>query len=238
MTNAMRKRQYLIGKKFGRLKVISEAPSRTYPCGQSPRRSVCRCDCGKIIEVSNSHLTTGQIQSCKCLRREIVTAACFVHGHTPWGKPQSRTYQCWSKMISRCIHPSQHGFKNYGGRGISVCQRWMSFVNFLSDMGDKPEGKTIERINNNGNYEPGNCRWATQKEQQRNRRNNRILTVCGITACLAALCEHFGLYSSLVQNRLKSGWTVYNAFTTPILRPQSGRAKTPRQPAASSCPCR
>jgi hypothetical protein len=141
-----------------------------------------------------------------------------VHGHA-LAKGVAPVYSTWSKMVDRCINPNLKEYKRYGGRGISVCERWRVFENFLADMGEKPPGLSIDRIKNGGNYEPGNCRWATPTQQQRNRRDNRIFTVRGITACLEELCDRYGLYHSLVQARIdKLGWSVEDAFT---IKPQT-----------------
>lgn len=116
-------------------------------------------------------------------------------------------------MKDRCSNPKNKAFRWYGGRGISVCKRWMSFENFLVDMGDRPDGKFIERKNNNGNYEPGNCKWASKKEQARNTRTNRFETAFGITATLVELCERFDVGYKMVWARLSYGWGIEDALT-------------------------
>ncbi len=123
-------------------------------------------------------------------------------------------------MIRRCENPRCTGFDNYGGRGITVCPRWRnSFADFLEDMGERPVGTVLDRFpNNNGNYEPGNCRWATVKESSRNRRSSRIVEVLGMRGCLAELAEHFGLPVGAVRARLYLGWSNERAFTTPLRR--------------------
>jgi len=128
------------------------------------------------------------------------------------------TYESWHQMIQRCTNPKNDSFDRYGGRGIAVCKRWLaSFPAFLEDMGARPSFKhSIERCENSGNYEPGNCRWATKKEQQRNMRSNRMLTHDGKTMCLAAWAEQIGLSTLSLSSRLRLGWTVEEALTIPI----------------------
>lgn len=194
----------IIGLTFGRLKVIAEAESR------HGRRSLCLCVCGKIKTVRNAYLRVGRVVSCGCKRAD--TPHHLTHGHTRVGK-RSRTYNSWFGMIDRCRNPNHHAYLDYGGRGITVCDRWRKFANFLADMGGCPPGLSIDRYpDNNGNYEHGNCRWATHKEQNRNQRANRVLTVHGVTACLAELCDHFSVRRSLVEARLHRGWPAERAF--------------------------
>lgn len=144
------------------------------------------------------------------------------HGFTkgPRGtrdKITSGTYNTWVNMISRCKYENLPAYKDYGGRGITVCERWMDFQNFLDDMGTRPAGTSIDRINNDGNYEPGNCRWATGVEQCKNRRSNRMLTLNGKTMCLTDWCSEFGITRAAVTFRLKRGWTLEKSLSAPIM---------------------
>lgn len=207
-------RKSLIGKTFARLTVIGEAESRRYACGSLRRRSLVLCECGKTFDVDNTQLVLGKSGSCGCLHKELVSAQQKKHGHTIGGP--SPTYATWNTMTDRCTNPSNKQWSDYGGRGISVCSRWRSFECFLFDMGVKPAGTTIERINNNGNYCPENCRWATRTEQCRNKRNNHVVTFRGVTGCLVKMCELFSVSYALVRQRINSyGWSIEDAFTRP-----------------------
>jgi len=138
------------------------------------------------------------------------------HGNQTHGMSSSPEYRAWRTMISRCKNPNASAYKNYGGRGISVCQRWVeSFENFLSDMGRRPSGLSIDRINNDGNYEPGNCRWATRTEQARNSRMAKPLTFRGETMCFSAWAERTGIHWLTLYKRIKRGWSVEKALVTP-----------------------
>ncbi len=215
----MSSRLSLVGLKFGRLKVIADGPGYTAPCGTHAKTSVCLCDCGNQTIVINSTLRTGSSQSCGCLRRERTSIARTSHGHTK-GRYPSPTYYSWVSMWQRCTNPNNKHFKDYGGRGIKICERWRQFGTFLEDMGVRPTGLTIERIENAKGYEPGNCAWETQKVQSRNKRTNRIYTVAGITGCILELCEHFGISFSTVSWRLRRNWSPEHAFT---FKPDSGQ---------------
>lgn len=158
------------GRKFGRLTVKSFVSK-----GVNSSRNIwlCVCDCGKEKEVSIHGLRTGQTKSCGCLANEVLVERNTTHGLS---RKHPVEYKIWKDMRQRCSNKNRKDYPNYGGRGISVCPRWNDFNLFFLDMGKRPEGKTIDRIDVNGNYEPSNCRWASAKEQSRNKRNNHIMS--------------------------------------------------------------
>lgn len=138
------------------------------------------------------------------------------HGHAGHGR-QSKTYQAWNSIITRCTNPNSKDWEEYGGRGIKVCPRWRwDFELFLADMGEAPPGKSIDRKDTDGNYEPGNCRWATMKEQNRNRRNNRTITANGKTQCIAAWAEELGTSRQTLRARLECGLSDSETINRPI----------------------
>lgn len=143
---------------------------------------------------------------------------------TTHGKCGSRIHNVWRGIKSRCENPNSPCFHRYGGRGISLCAAWQSFDQFYADMGDVPDGMSIERIDNEGNYEPGNCRWATVREQSRNRRSNVVLTHAGRTMCVKDWANTLGIPRTTLKNRLREGWSVERALTTPRACPTGTKA--------------
>lgn len=154
----------ITGQKIGRLTVIEDTGKRN----ETNVVWKCQCDCGNFIETSSRNLGRNTF-SCGCLQKERVTK----HGNRT-RKNTSSTYNSWHSMKNRCLNPKTPNYKEYGGRGIMVCERWIVFENFLADMGERPEGKTLDRIHNDGHYEPSNCKWSTPKEQANNRRNTKL----------------------------------------------------------------
>ena len=208
------------GNVYGRLTVVARAANhRIYV------RWDCVCQCGRRAVVRGVDLRLGHTQSCGCLARERGRK----HGHA--GRIVSREYQTWRDLRSRCNNPRCDHYGNYGGRGIRVCRRWSKFENFLADMGPRPKGMSLDRIDNAGNYEPGNCRWATDEEQSRNTRANVHLTFRGRTQCAADWADELGVKRSTLFSRISSGWSIERALMTPprarsVRKPQRSKAKS------------
>lgn len=178
----------LEGTRFGRLTVllfVERSKGHIY--------YLCRCDCGNERRVSRAALRNGKTKSCGCLMRDINIRRSTTHGQASQGRP-TREYMVWSNIKRRCLDPSNKSYKDYGGRGITVCERWLgSFEAFFENMGLCPEGYSIDRRDNEGNYEPGNCFWASREHQNSNKRSNILIEYEGRTFTLAGLARHLGL---------------------------------------------
>jgi len=206
------------GDRYGRLTVIRETEQRRSPCGHAERQVLCECDCGNEIVVLLNSLRFGRTKSCGCLANDLTAAR--NRRNATHGMSNSPTYLCWYSMRQRCNNMHHQAYSEYGGRGITVCERWQNcFENFLEDMGKRPSPRhSIDRVDNDGNYEPGNCRWATVTEQGRNKRNNVLLTCQGETMCLSEWAERVGITPEGLSARLARGWSVEEILTTPSRR--------------------
>lgn len=189
----------LVGRSFGRLVVTERADTVA-----GHIRYKCRCECGAEKVIHGSALKAGLTKSCGCMATESKKDRKTQLRHGKTGSPEWHT---WEGMKKRCLNPKAHGYKNYGGRGINVCERWLTFDNFYADMGERPAGMTLDRWpDTNGNYEPGNCRWATKLEQCNNTRYNKLLTVSGETKTIANLARATGLSPARINNRMRNGF--------------------------------
>jgi hypothetical protein len=201
----------LTGQRFGLLTVVDRRGSIG---GEAAWRS--RCDCGGENVTRGSLLRKGKTKSCGCI---VIHHGAITHGHAAHGATPSRAYQTWRQMRARCSNPKHHNFPRYGGRGVAVCERWQSFENFLADMGERPAGTSLDRIDNDRGYEPGNCRWATTADQNRNRSDTRRLTIGNRTMSTSEWAHENGLLPQTVYKRLNSGWSVVDAVSRPSRRP-------------------
>ena len=177
-----------IGDRFGLLAAIQkiEQPGRT--------KWLFRCDCGGTAVIAATNVLNRNTRSCGCVRRKLSSERRMRRGGSVRDADGrlARTYVVWGGMRARCGNPRNHAWADYGGRGITVCERWSSYEAFLADMGEAPEGLTIDRIDNDGPYGPGNCRWASRKTQTRNTRLTKFITLCGRRMPIIEACEIYG----------------------------------------------
>jgi hypothetical protein len=198
----------LTGRRYGRL-VVGDRATNT----GNQTAWHCRCDCGNSVVCRSSNLRSGNTTSCGCLAIEHLVARHAVHGGAARNR-RTPEYIAWMSMKSRCYNTKHVGYANYGGRGVEVCERWRnSFESFFLDVGQRPSNKhSLDRYPNaNGNYEPGNVRWATRREQSRNMRTNRMFIVNGIAMCMEDVAKHYGLSSATLYKRLNRGLTLEQA---------------------------
>lgn len=203
--------------RFGSLVAISVGEAHRRRDGREVNLISCVCDCGTTVAVYPENLTSAHTRSCGCRRRSATRENRTIHGESAGGVP-SAEYVAWAGMIGRCGNPRNASFPDYGGRGISVCEAWrLSFAAFIESIGRKPtQAHTLERIENGGNYEPGNVRWATRKEQARNRRSTIFIEFRGEQVPLAALAERYKIRRDTLSARLKSGLSVEEALLRPV----------------------
>lgn len=176
----------------------------------------CQCDCGATTTTRGSSLRNGHTKSCgiRCPLGAKARSARAGKANLSHGMTGTPTHRIWTAMRARVTNPNHVGYPDYGGRGITICERWARYEHFLEDMGERPEGMSIDRIKSNGNYEPGNCKWASRKEQNQNTRRNRNITYQGKTQCVIEWEREVGIDYRTITARLDSGWTVERALTT------------------------
>ena len=200
----------LEGQVFGRLTVTRRAGSRAGRVTWA-----CMCECGSTVEVVSHALTSGHTKSCGCWRDERNRETPVKHGHARRGAPLTPIYKTWQNMMTRCYNQKVKSFKDYGERGIKVCSGWHIFENFLADMGERPKGTTLDRVDNNGDYTPDNCRWATKLTQARNTRANYVVDFRGEQMTQVEFAERLGMSQSTVSRRLRNGWTPEQVASIP-----------------------
>lgn len=196
------------GTRFTRLLVLGTAPHHPKT---NRSMTLCRCDCGNEAVFDTGSLKHRPRKSCGCQAREVISNG----AHTTHGLSHTRTYTSWHSMKKRCTNPDSHCYHRYGGRGITFCNHWSIFENFLKDMGIRPIGRTLDRIDPNGNYEPSNCRWSTQSEQCRNRCNNRRLTLHSQTKSVKDWCKIYATSVTTFYRRTNAGMNEIDALTKP-----------------------
>jgi len=200
----MEKENDLTGRIFGRLTVVGFSHS------DKIRFWICKCSCGKQKIIRACHLKSGNTKSCGCLQRDGVKKL-FTKHHLSG----TTTYRTWDAMNQRCKNSKSLQYKDYGGRGIGICDKWLTFEGFYEDMGDRPKNKTLDRINVNGDYCKDNCRWATTKEQQNNKRNSRFIFFKGKNKTLSQWHDELGINVKTTARRIfRDKWSAERAFTS------------------------
>ena len=217
----------LAGTRFGMLTTLEDST-------HSLMQILCRCDCGTIKRVRLYHLKakrndkTRATLSCGCLLYTVH----LKHGMNKRSETTPEEYGIWSSMRTRCYNTKRNSYKDYGARGIKVCERWNDFAAFYADMGPRPSPEhTLDRIDNDGDYEPSNCRWATPEQQNYNKRNTRYIEFEGLKLTLAKWSDRLGIPTGVLSWRLHSGWTEHKALTTPWKPSPSHRAAWARRKA-------
>lgn len=206
----------LPGDRFGMLVALGDSGERLR------KRVVYRwaCDCGSVFNKIALYIKKSALASCGCAVIGRIAEARTKHGASIKNKddPLYKTYVCWMSIRWRCTNKNRRDYASYGGRGIAVCERWSSFDNFLEDMGPRPDGLSIDRIDNEGDYTPQNCRWATGIEQARNKRTNRFVDIDGVRLTVSEWSNLSGVPKDTLRLRLEAGWPARDAVYAPVLR--------------------
>lgn len=202
----------LTGKKFGRLTVLSFHHNKTYKNGQIKKYWLCKCECGNFKIIAGAELRNGNIRSCGCLHKEMISNLNKKHN-----KAGTRLYSIWQGMKTRCLNKKVNSYKNYGDRNITICNEWFDFENFYNwamNNGYK-DNLTLDRIDNNNGYNPKNCKWRTYKQQANNTRKNKIITYNGKNHTLSEWAEIYNFKYMFLYDRLRLGWSFEQAINTP-----------------------
>jgi hypothetical protein len=212
------RRANLLGQRFGRLVVVALEGSARTPGGTSRLIWRAACDCGREHVARGLDLSQGRIRSCGCLRDQKTSTRFWKHGRSRGGSTGiAGEYQSWADAKKRCVNPRATGYRNYGGRGIRMCESWLrSFEAFYADMGPRPKGHELDRIDVNGHYEPGNCRWIPRRQQFSNLRKNRFVEFEGERLTVMEASRRAGISPYVVYGRLNNGWSVERALTEPV----------------------
>lgn len=208
----------ITNKRYGMLTALTEVEKPEHLTTKH-RYWLCKCDCGKEKILLMGALRSGNTKSCGCNKGNFCSQKALGHGHSTTRGGKSLTYESWTGMRSRCNNPKQSGYKNYGARGIKICDEWnSSFEAFLKDMGDRPSLEySLERKNNDGNYCPENCKWALRIDQANNKTNNRIICFDNKTMTFVQWARFLGISEQTLRSRIDHlGWSIEKAFTTPI----------------------
>jgi len=202
----------ILGNRYGRLTVVASG-------GRDKRgrsRWECVCDCGNVKIIDGYRLKHGDTLSCGCLQKERARDAHMKHGYNKKGSC-TKEYNSWLHMLSRCYNTKNKSYRYYGGRGIKVCDEWKDFRKFIEDMGDCPKDKeSIDRIDNNGDYTPENCRWADRSEQNNNKNSNVFITHNGETLTITEWAKRLGTNDCTIRGRIRRGWKVEDAVSLPV----------------------
>ena len=201
----------LTGARFGLLTVTRRAQT-------SPVMWGCICDCGNVSVVSTGRLRSGNTRSCGCRKAAVLGESTTTHGMAG-----TRTHRIWKAMLTRTRNPNTKQYKDYGGRGITVCKRWLKFENFIADMGVAPDDRTLDRLKGSRGYSKANCRWATRTEQNQNARSNIRVVINGDSQVVAEWARRLGTRKSVIYGRIKRGWDAVDACTRPVRKGNNPR---------------